>query len=829
MNKKVIGVLGMDNGKFSEVLARQTTSFYIPTITYMYNDEVLMNQQHFPTLISLISTKEQEGKLIARFLERMDYGYVDAWYHELSTEIANYVSEEYLPKHGCGRAQEMSTDSDLNNELLKEYDSAIEKSAAVQLLLQNNKRVSVEWMKNVTEDLGFRDKIYVMGSSMGRVKFHQTFNEIIAYLNDSDDTIIYPLPTLVNTQLIELDKDIGPLWESQDGELDKLYRKAQQVKKCGHGSGCDVTSWSPHVVAGTKILLRALQDVLKQTGSDKCAEILNCTDTTNFRRSIFEKIVDESREIEVELQRDITLNVRFKGRTIEASTKLEVYRSKTKDSYILGTISPESFEVTNHSLLKDISHYRKRCEADCPPGKYKTYGTVEQLTNLPCCWQCNECPPNQFSNETNQNSCYKCRYFEKSSDNKTACYNVEHIYIKTGSKIFVGGLIFALVGVVLVILTVFLVMKNEERPVIKASDPSYLYTILASIAAGFLGSLMPLLEPTQSSCTMEHVMMVIFSTLITVNLLWKCIKIHAIFAAANSFKRPKFEIFLKQAGQVFLNAASLAFVIVFLLIDIFGTKPGWKFEEYQEHDHQSIYPSCILSNGYRGVIAIIPMTLPLLYFLTTLIFVFKMRKFPHNFRETLNILAATLIVLFCCVMFLSGYSVSPPVTKSLLRAVIIYVTSFAFLFCLFLPKVALLMKKDVDHEAEKRMITESLQAFSTRRSKESKRLSVMVTTSGRSSPMNTPSPDSSKLGGRKSQIASAAPSPIPSPSSVRHGRASLIIAHAGGRYIPPRKLSLPARGVRSFKDRVISTLNNQKNLQNNSGNVKIAVDKPDAE
>ena len=113
------------------------------------------------------------------------------------------------------------------------------------------------------------------------------------------------------------------------------------------------------------------------------------------------------------------------------------------------------------------------------------------------------------------------------------------------------------------------------------------------------------------------------------------------------------------------------------------------------------------------------MILPLIFFLSTLVFVIKMRNFPHNFRETLNILAATLIVLFCCVMFLSGYSVSPPQTRALLRAVVLYVANFALLLCLFLPKVIVLLKKDVDVERERRLIKESLQAFSIRSSRES--------------------------------------------------------------------------------------------------------------
>ena len=214
--------------------------------------------------------------------------------------------------------------------------------------------------------------------------------------------------------------------------------------------------------------------------------------------------------------------------------------------------------------------------------------------------------------------------------------------------------------------------------------------MLASIALGFWGSFIPLLKPTQSNCTLEYAIVVISSTLIMVNLLWKCIKIHAIFAEAYSRQLPKFLIALDQVGQVLLNSVTIAFVCVFLLIDKFGTGPGWKFDNKQEDDHGPIYLKCELTDGYRLIIAIFPMILPLLYLLHSLTFAFKMRKFPHNYQETQNILTATLIVAFCVVMFLSGYSIAPPETRALLRSVVLYAANLAFLICLFLPKVCLL-------------------------------------------------------------------------------------------------------------------------------------------
>ena len=781
-----------------------------------------MDQKQFPTLISLISTKEEEGELIVRFLEKMDYGYMDIWYHDLSKEIAVHISQGYLSEDGrCGRIQGMFKTLEENSHLLKDYYGTTKSSATVQLLLQNTKSASIEWLKYVTEHLGFRNKIYVMGTSNGRASYHKEYSDILRNLNSSDDSVIYPLSALVNTQLSQLNNDLAYPWEDQGHELDELYRKSQLSQQDGCADGCQTTSWAPHVVAGTKIIVTALQDNLENHH-----EFSNCSSVTEFRRQIFETIVNETREVEVELDKNVTLKVSFKGRTISTPTKLGIYRSKTDDYHILGEVSPELLKVTDYPLLQNISHYEKRCSVDCLPGTYSFYKTVADLTILPCCWECKECSPNQFSNQTNQHRCHRCGSNETTIENRTGCRNVEVIYIKTSSNIFIGGLTLVIIGIVLVALTVVLVWKNEERPVIKASEPGYMYTILASIAVGFLGSIMPLLKPNQLVCSMEYVVMVISSTLITTNLLWKCIKIHGIFAAANSFQRPKFEMALKQAGHVFLNSVSLAFVTVFMLIDGFGTGPGWKFHIHQKVHHAPRYPRCHLRNDYHGAISVLPLSLPLVYFLATLIFVFKMRKFPHNFRETLSILGATLIVSFCCVMFLSGYSVSPPETRALLRSIVMYITYLAFLLCLFLPKVIILVKKDVDTEEEKRIIKESLRVFA---SKSTKRLSAISaatpTNSPKKSPKNSPSNSlmpSPALGGRRSRVSV---SPTASPTSIRNGEASQAMAQAGGR-TRPKQVGIPKNTINPPPNKASSVPRlavNQWRKRTTNANVKIQL------
>ena len=734
VNPKVIGVLGVDHGDYAKLAAHHTTAFHVPTITYMYNDEELMKSENFPTLVSLVDTKRREGELIARFLDKMNFTYMDISYHRLSALIASYISKQYLHSRGCGRMGRFDSTSMIPNVSEKMYSDG-GTSSDVQLILQNSAKATENWLENKTLRKKNRNKIYIMGSSNGRVRYHKRYQNVLQRLNKSDDTIVYILPFLLNTMSELTEKALSKRPQNeQDDYLYAIYRKAQIIKGCQTGS-CPKTSWGSHVIASTKIILKALEEnveprpVTKTLSGKRRRNDTKCSNIKSLRKVIFRTIVNETRVINLELGENVSFKIRFKENMIHNPVKIGVYRSKTDQYHILGKASFESINIENETLLEEISRYQRKCSEDCPPGRYRSY---ENLTSeLTCCWKCKICLQNHFSNVTNQNTCHKCDLDKFSESNSTGCQKVEVRFIERGSDIFIAGVLFLTVGIVAVIFTAILIRRNEARPLVKASEPGYLYILLVSISIGFCGSFMSLQEPSQLTCTMEYMILVIFTTLTTSNLIWKCIKISSIFTAANSFQRPQFEVLFKRVGQLLIVAVSLTLVITLLVIDGLVTGFGWRFYHRTE-EHEPTHPICELQDSYPGIVCLLPLLLPLCYFLAILVFALKMRNFPHNFKETTNILVATLIVLLCCVMFLSGYNVSPPDTKALLRSITFYITSLAFLLCLFLPKVILLLKKNLTPEEEKRMITESLHVFSSKVSKSSPRVSIASVLSDRS-------------------------------------------------------------------------------------------------
>ena len=235
-------------------------------------------------------------------------------------------------------------------------------------------------------------------------------------------------------------------------------------------------------------------------------------------------------------------------------------------------------------------------------------------------------------------------------------------------------------------------------------------------------SIIPLLKPTPVTCRAEYVAFSSFASLMATNLAWRCYKIYSVFQASNNFGKPKFAILLTPNGQTALNCGVLLTnLLIAAVCLLFG---AWSFNRHQANQHAQFHLRCSSEARFPSLLIPAPALSSLLLFLCTLLLAFKMRRFPHNFRETTNIFMGTLVVSVTCVMFLSGYSLSPAEIQPLLRAIVIFVSSLAFMACLFIPKI-IILKKNVDFQKEKEDLQAQLRKFSSKPSGSMKLRSVV--------------------------------------------------------------------------------------------------------
>ena len=706
-NSKVVGVSGVDFKSFVKRSASVTTSYHIPTFVYLFNDGELMDDDMFPTLFSMIDTEVNEAEITIRFLEKMGYQYMDIWYHKFSKDMAEHIYNSYVKKVGCGRITDVTSVSDIPR-IKQTYNETGGSPAQVQLILQNSGTTTAAMLKEMVGNLGFRNKIYILGLSNGRFRYLDGLNYTEILSTSGDNTVILPLPDLLNTELKQTPEYFNKDWRLRDKRdyIDDIFANVQNDRCPKDGDepqDCRTTSWLPYMIGGVQLILDTLHASLAKNVAPNSGCLMD------YKTELFNEIVNENRTLEVRLEENVTVLINIFNKTVNIGYKIGVYRTNTKTFASLGRAFFDRIDITDEDLLKSIPGYNKTCSHTCKPGTRRLFD--ESVQYVPCCWICNSCKLNQYSTEYDANVCKTCDTSMSSNENHTDCVLTGEIYIRPHSTIFLVGASCIPLGVAMVIVFGVLIFRNENRPIVKASDPAYLYMLLLSLLIGYLVAYTSILKPSKISCAAEYYSFVIFATMISVNLLYRCMKVYVIFAAAQNFTAPKLGLLLKRTGQTAINLFALGVTVIMLIIDFFtGDGTSWTFKRYQEINHTPWYLAC---TSDKLLNLMLPMVIPGLSFLITLILAFKMRQFPHNFRESLNIFCATFVVLLCSIMFLTGYSYSPPEVQSVLRAIVIFVTSSAFLLCIFIPKIVLLLNKKVSIEEERQQIREKVQKFST--------------------------------------------------------------------------------------------------------------------
>ena len=449
-------------------------------------------------------------------------------------------------------------------------------------------------------------------------------------------------------------------------------------------------------MSGTSLLAQSLDTVLQQNTKHSCV--------SELRRRVFEALSTGNYTVSLE---STDLGIKFVNRSYSKGYAVKAVTATGNNSVttLLGYSSHLGIELLNERIPQNLisTQEQRSCSVTCPPGQHRDFLDV---VNLPCCWKCLKCPIHYYNNRSDQNKCLECGPNETNSDDYIGCVPTHREFLKISSRYVILGLTCSGLNLIVIICVMVLCIRLASRPVIKAADPAFLVTFLLGLAFGNFGVILSLMKPSSRVCTAEFILNTVFFTLVTSSLELRSMKIYTIFSAANNFRKPRFRGLCTRRGQMVMNTVIL---IVNLTITVFVVEMGngWKFELVQEQVHRELYVMCKSGSW----LTFLPFIIPGFLFLQTLYFAVIMRNFPHNFRETTSIFAATLIAIFSSAMFLTGYELSPPKNKSVLRAIMIYISVLAFLGSILGPKFVVLIRFRSSASEEKEEISATLHNY----------------------------------------------------------------------------------------------------------------------
>ncbi|XP_076016360.1 G-protein coupled receptor family C group 6 member A-like [Genypterus blacodes] len=675
----VMAVIGDHNSEVSIAVARQLNLEHIPQISYGATSGILSDKNRFPNFMRTAPEDDHQVDAIIQILRKNNWNWIgvvapDGDYGRYALQRLEYHAEE---NNICLAFTSILPDA-LGDQTLMKYINNTIKS----IIDNENVTVIVSFarphhMKYIFDSLLYnqqgRGKVWVASdnwSQSGEALGDWSLNDV--------GTIIGITLKYGNTSKFE--QYLSNLNPEPDNHQNNTFLQKFLLEIKPGESANEVLKKSiyPYAVFNVGMAVRAVA----QAAADLCVnkdcktrlqplEFLGALQKATFdlegQNYTFDNRGDLNTGYEIVLwiQNQAMLDVQN-----------VVAHYSTQDKKITFTSKSASEEFLN--LTRNVT---SSCSESCRPGYVKQSAKGQPV----CCYQCQACPENTFSNYTDSTKCNPCDADSHYSERGRAYCTQKTAVFLDWTDIFCDVLLaFTALGALLSIVAGIVFIARWNTPVVRASVGPISLLLLLSLLGTFVSVIIFVGRPNPLQCKARQVLFGLSFTLCISCILVKSYKIILAFEFDPNLHRVLKKLYMPYI--IIGMCVSLQVVICALWLILQPPKPKWNsLPEKQlrllECDERSL-PAFGAMLSYIAILALIGFG-----------FAFKGRNLPNNYNEAKFITFGMLIYFISWIIFGPVFFTVKGKYLAAVEMVVILFSAYGILFCHFLPKCYIILCK----------------------------------------------------------------------------------------------------------------------------------------
>ncbi|XP_029908994.1 metabotropic glutamate receptor 3 isoform X3 [Myripristis murdjan] len=688
----IAGVIGGSYSSVSIQVANLLRLFQIPQISYASTSAKLSDKTRYDYFARTVPPDFYQAKAMAEILRMFNWTYVstvasEGDYGETGIEA---FEQEARMRNICIATSEKVGRSNAK----KSYESVIR-----QLLQKPNARVAVLFLRSddARELLSAAARlntsfIWVASDGWGAQESIVKGNEITAEGAITLELAANPIPEF-NRYFLSLNPFKNrrnpwyrEFWE-QRFQCSLGTTTSYSLPPCDKDMSMDKSTFEPEskimfVVNAVYAMAHALHKMQRSL----------CSNTTKLCDSM--KALDGRK-----LYRDYILNVSFTGPFSPPGTETVVRFDAQGDG--MGRYNIFSYQRTGDRfsyvpvgewaesliLSTDQIHWPRevvptsQCSDPCARNEMKKMQAGEY-----CCWICTACEPHEYL--ADEFTCSPCAPGQWPTDDLTSCYDLPEDYIMWEDAWAIGPITIACVGFMCTGLVIWVFIRHNNTPLVKASGRELCYILLLGVFMSYAMTFLFLAKPSPAICALRRLGLgtsfaVCYSALLT-----KTNRIARIFSGVKDgggATRPRF---ISPSSQVFiclsLISVQLVMVSVWLLLEVPGTRRFTLPERRQ---------TVILKCNVRDSSMLLSLGYDVLLVILCTVYAFKTRKCPENFNEAkfIGFTMYTTCIIWLAFLPIFYVTSSDYRVQTTTMCISVSLSGFVVLGCMFAPKVHIIM------------------------------------------------------------------------------------------------------------------------------------------